>query len=150
MAAAASTIKVRAATSRDAASIGNLLSQLGYDVSAAEVARRVAVLEREDKHLLLVAADDGDKPLAVLHAFRRDALEKSPQVTVQSLVVDASARRLGTARLLMQATEDWAAAQGIVEVGLSTRIDRTESHAFYESIGYRRAATAHLYVKTCA
>ena len=106
MAAAASTIKVRAATSRDAASIGNLLSQLGYDVNSAEVARRVAVLEREDKHLLLVAADDGDKALAVLHAFRRDALEKSPQVTVQSLVVDASARCLGTARLLMQATED--------------------------------------------
>jgi GNAT superfamily N-acetyltransferase len=147
-AAAASAVRVRAATLQDVASIRNLLQQLGYDVSEVEVARRVGLLERERNHLLLVAADDSDKPLAVLHAFRRDALEKSPQVTVQSLVVDASARRLGTAKLLMKAVEDWAITQGVPEVGLSTRIDRAEAHAFYEAIGYARVSAAHLYAKT--
>ena len=145
-AVAVSTVKVRAATLRDVTSIRGLLRQLGYDVTEVEVARRVALLEREHNHLLLVAADDNDRPLAVLHAFRRDALEKPQQVTVQSLVVDASARRLGLAKLLMKAVEDWAASQGVSEVGLSTRIDRAEAHAFYEGIGYGRASTAHLYV----
>jgi GNAT superfamily N-acetyltransferase len=148
MAAARCNVTIRAATVRDVPTVVSLLGQLGYDVSEAEVARRVEVLEREPHHLLLVAVDHGDKPLAVLHAFRRDALEKSPQVTVQSLVVDAAARRLGTAKLLMKAAEDWAAMQGVPEVGLSTRIDRADAHAFYEGIGYGRVATAHLYAKS--
>src|ERR1700704_6496415 len=69
-AAAASTVRIRAATLQDVASIRNLLQQLGYDVSEVEVARRVGLLERERNHLLLVAADDSDKPLAVVPARR--------------------------------------------------------------------------------
>ncbi len=139
--------RVRTATLRDVPAIRGLLGQLGYDVGEEALAERVSRLMGNDGHLLLVATGDRDKPVGLLHAFRRDAIEKPPQVTVQSLVVDASARRLGLARALMEAAEDWAATMGVAELGLSTRIDRAQAHAFYESIGYARVSTAHQYAK---
>jgi ribosomal protein S18 acetylase RimI-like enzyme len=69
-------------------------------------------------------------------------------VVVQSLVVDNSARISGAGKLLMINVEDWARRKGIKRFVLHTRVDRDDARAFYERIGYRKAATAHLMTKS--
>ena len=47
----------------------------------------------------------------------------------------------------MDAAEGWAKMRGLDRVVLHTRIDRGDARAFYERIGYTKAATAHLMSK---
>jgi ribosomal protein S18 acetylase RimI-like enzyme len=49
---------------------------------------------------------------------------------------------------LMVAAQAWAQEQGLEHVVLHTRIDRDDARAFYEHLGYERAATAHLMNKS--
>jgi GNAT superfamily N-acetyltransferase len=94
-------------TARDLMMTHQLLRQLGYDVDLEEVQRRFATVTEAPDHTLLVAQKD-DKVVAFLHAFFRPALEKPPEVVVQSLVVDDSCRKTGIGKMLMTAAQRWA------------------------------------------
>lgn len=109
-----------------------LLVQLGYEVEPEEVKRR----------FLAVAESDG-RVVGFLHMFARPALEKPPEVIVQSLVVDSADRMGGAGRRLMDAAEQWALEEGFRSVSLSSQTDRDDAHAFYARLGYRRVATSH-------
>lgn len=124
-----------------------LLYQLGYDISPSELAARIDRVLGDRTHYAALA-DDGGKVLGLVHAYERPALEKPHDAIVQSLVIDFSARKLGIGKLLMTAAEAWARARGLTHIALHTRIDRADARAFYEQIGYRRAATAHLMSKS--
>ena len=50
----------------------------------------------------------------------------------------------------MAAVEQWAVDRGTPVIVLYTRIDRDDAVAFYERIGYERAATSHLMRKAVA
>jgi GNAT superfamily N-acetyltransferase len=127
-----------------------LLHQLGYDdISPSELAARIDRVLATRTHYTAVA-DNGGTVLGLIHAYERPALEKPHEAIVQSLVVDASARKSGTGKLLMTAAEAWARAGGLKHIALHTRIDRADARAFYEQLGYHRAATAHLMRKSLA
>ena len=44
----------------------------------------------------------------------------------------------------MAAAEGWAREQGFETVAVATQIARDDANAFYERLGYERAATSHL------
>lgn len=58
---------------------------------------------------------------------------------------EGKARRRGVGRLLVSEVEGWAEAQGLAVVGVRSNIVRAESHPFYESLGYARGKTQHVY-----
>lgn len=122
-----------------------LLSQLGYHVSTSELAGRIAQVSAEGHYAAVV--DDGQKICGLMHVYERSSLEKPRVAVVQSLVVEERARRTGAGRLLMGAAEVWARERGLNHVVLHTRVDRDDARAFYQRIGYTRAATAHLMSK---
>jgi hypothetical protein len=76
----------------------DLLHQLGYDISSAELADWIDRVLATRTHYAAVA-DDGRKVVGLIHAYERPTLEKPHEVIVQSLVVDVSAPKLGTGRL---------------------------------------------------
>jgi len=123
-----------------------LLRQLGYHVSTNELAGRIARVSTAEGHYAAVVAD-GQKICGLMHVYERSALETPRAAVVQSLVVEERARKMGAGRLLMDAAEGWAKMRGLDRVVLHTRIDRGDARAFYERIGYAKAATAHLMSK---
>jgi len=139
-------VKVRLLHPDDLPIAAELLSQLGYVVSTDELAGRIDRVLASGTHFAGVAEDAG-RIVGLVHAYERPALEKPYEAVVQALVVDARARNAGTGRLLMAAAEAWARAKGLANVVLHTRIDRDDARAFYERIGYSRAATSHLMSK---
>lgn len=50
-------------------------------------------------------------------------------------------------RVLVDAAEQWASQRGLHLVVVRSNVMRSESHPFYEKIGYQRTATSHLYRK---
>jgi len=41
----------------------------------------------------------------------------------------------------------WALAQGFETIGVRSNVAREGSHPFYESLGYERAKTQHVYLR---
>ncbi len=78
---------------------------------------------------------------------RRESLETRARAEILGLVVDLACRRSGAGRALMSAAERWASARGFDEVILRSNILRPDSHPFYQSIGYTRTKTQHVYLK---
>src|SRR4051794_37487158 len=122
---------VRPLVEADIAAATTLLGQLGYPMSEAEVARRLAMVRAAPGHHVWVA-DDGGQVVGLLHAFFRPALEKPPEVVVEALVIEASRRSQGIGERLMQTAEQWARDSGSATVSLYSGVQRTDTHRFYE------------------
>jgi GNAT superfamily N-acetyltransferase len=134
---------VRPIEEADIATATGLLAQLGYPMSAAEVTRRLAIVRSAYGHRVWVA-DNGGQVAGLLHAFFRPALEKPPEVVVEALVVDASRRSQGIGERLMHVVEQWARESGSATVSLYSGVQRTDTHRFYERLGYAKSGTSHL------
>jgi GNAT superfamily N-acetyltransferase len=140
-------MQVRSLSPSDVEIATELLRQLGYELSPIEAARRIAHVLADKDHYAAVADDNG-QVLGLIHAFERAALEKPREAVVQSLVVHNCARKKGIGKVLMAAAHAWARERGLEHVVLHTRIQREDARAFYEHLGYERAATAHLMKKS--
>ena len=66
------------------------------------------------------------------------------------LVVDSTARRRGVGRELVDVAENWALAHGLSSLTVRSNSARALSHPFYESLGYSRSKTQHVYTKVVA
>ena len=137
---------IRLLQSSDQRAASNLLGQLGYDISPAELASRINRVLANPAHFAVVA-EEGGKIHGLVHAYERPALEKAYEVVLQSLVVDRGARKRGIGTALMTAAEAWAKSRGITQIALHTRIDRDDTRSFYQHIGYNLTATSHLMTK---
>lgn len=142
-------MQIRPLRPADVEGAKELLHQLGYDMPADALARRIDRVLASGAHYAAVA-EEGTKIVGLVHAYERPALEKPCEVVVQSLVVDTRLRKAGIGKILMAAAEAWARANGLTHVVLHTREDRADARAFYEHLGYRQVATSHLMRKTLA
>ena len=129
-------LAVRPAMPDDAARMAELLTELGYPVTADEVAGRLAYWLHDEASQLLVAEVDGLVVGSIsLHAI--PYLGRTGRwLRIESLVVDASVRRAGTGRALMAAAERQARAWGCLQIEVTSRRSREDAHAFYGQLGF--------------
>ena len=118
-----------------------LLSQLGYDMTTAELERRFDEVSSAPEHSLVLAEAAG-RMVGLMHVFARPALENPREAVVQAIVVDEAYRRCGIGRYLMTAAEKWGTERGCRSVVLSSNTVRAPAHAFYVALGYRISATS--------
>jgi GNAT superfamily N-acetyltransferase len=140
-------ISIRRMTAADVPVSQMLLSQLGYEMDVQEVRRRYDMVAESRDHALIVAEQAG-RVIALCHTYARPALDKPPEAVVQALVVDQASRDSGVGEIMMIAAEKWAADRGFTCVVLASHVSRSDAHAFYESISYRREGTSYLFRKT--
>lgn len=130
----------------DAEDIAQLTGQLGYDVSARDVARRLSrILSRSDQRFL-VAELDG-RPVGWLHAAIAEHVDAEAFVMISGLVVDQRHRRKGIGRMLMERAEKWARKRGFSIVRLSSTSARIDAHRFYDQLGYTNIKTQYAFAK---
>ena len=133
--------RLREIAAADIPEIVPLLAQLGYQMSFAEAVLRVAEVQRNPDHHLIIAELAG-RIVGVIHVFDRPAIENPREAVVQAIVVDEAHRGFGIGRMLMAAAEEWGRERDCRSVVLSSNVARTPAHAFYRALGYRVAATA--------
>lgn len=142
----ASSLAVRRAEPDDAPWIADLSAVLGYPVEPRTMSERLGHLLARDDNAVYVAHRD-DRVVGWIHGAEHELLETGRLCEILGLVVDASARRSGAGRALVAAIERWAAARGVRQVSVRSNVVRTESHPFYERLGYARVKTQHAYRK---
>lgn len=146
----AHSVETRVAVPADAAALAALSSQLGYPASSEMLATRLTrALGRPDQAVLVACVGD-QEVVGWVHGAEQEFLEAEPRCEVLGLVVDRPHRRQGAGRLLTAAIEQWAAARGLTEISVRSNILRTESHAFYQQLGYGLVKTQQIYRKRLA
>lgn len=138
---------VRRAAAADADRIAELSGVLGYPVETSTLAARLGrVLTRRDE-IVLVAAPPRGAVAGWVHAVEQELLESGRRCEILGLVVAADQRGRGVGRTLVAGVEAWATARELEIVAVRSNVSRTESHPFYEHLGYVRAKTQHAYRK---
>ncbi len=124
---------IRNATLVDAAPIAQLLGELGYPTTADAVRTRLGKLT------VRVFVDDA-APLGVIATQLIDPLhDDRPVAMITALVVSRGARRRGIGKVLVDDAVAFAQRHGCGAVFVTSRLDRADAHAFYESIGLPRS-----------
>jgi GNAT superfamily N-acetyltransferase len=141
-----SALEIRSAQLDDAPEMARLSAQLGYPMSAEEMAQLVGKLLAGSQHFIAVAPGERESLLGWIHAEHRFSLE-GECTEIMGLVVDTKARRGGTGRALVDAAERWAAERGLREVAVRSNVVRELSHPFYVALGFTRKKTQHVYRK---
>jgi len=143
------SIQLRPAELADAAEIARLSGELGYPVSAQVMAGRLTVILPHPMHHISVIAEAGVL-LGWIAMERRMTLESGERVEIVGLVVAGATRRGGVGRALVEDAERWARTQGFDVIQVRSNVTRTESHPFYERLGYVRRKSQHVYTKPLA
>jgi predicted N-acetyltransferase YhbS len=130
---------IRRAAAGDSRALEPLIGQLGYAVTEAEVAARLAAMEREDR-LVLVAQLGGAVVGCLSTSVMRVLHRPAPVGRISMLVVDAAVRGRGIGAELVRAAERALTAGGCGLVEVTSNLSRTEAHRFYEQLGYERTS----------
>jgi predicted N-acetyltransferase YhbS len=130
---------IRSATVDDCAALERLIGQLGYAVSAPEVAERLAEMQG-DGRLVLVAELDGAVIGCLSTSIMRVLHRPRPVGRISMMVVDEAVRGRGIGAALVRAAEQALTKAGCGIVEVTSNVRRAEAHRFYEQLGYERTS----------
>ncbi|MET0331749.1 MAG: GNAT family N-acetyltransferase [Dyella sp.] len=139
----------RPASTQDAAAIAHLIHQLGYAVTAAEVAQTLAqhALSQGDCVLLAVTATGQSVGCIGLHAM--PLLHTAGRLgRITALVVDEGWRGQGIGSALLMTAQGWFEAAGCQRVEVTSADHREDAHRLYRRHGYARQG--HRLLRDCA
>ena len=139
-------VRIRSPRATDAEQLAALNRELGYATESREIVSRIKRVSKLPGHFTAVA-EIGSGVIGWVQAEHRFSMETGEKAELVGLVVSAGARRGGAGRLLVQAAEEWAADRGLSSIVVRSNVVRTESHSFYERIGYTQSKTQHVYAK---
>jgi len=133
---AGKSITIRVGALADAAPIAELLTELGYPASAADVRQRLAYWLPEPASRVLVAERDGVVVGSIaLHVI--PYLERTGRwLRIESLVVSKPDRQAGIGRALLGAAERLARRWGCLQIEVTSLRSRADAHAFYRRLGF--------------
>ncbi|MCF2859485.1 GNAT family N-acetyltransferase [Pseudoalteromonas sp. SMS1] len=140
-------LTVRPAQMKDVAALTELTSQLGYHSTQSELTQRLAMITASNKHMALVAHAEDVWLLGWVVIEHRVTLESGERAEITGLVVSDKARGQGVGKRLVQNAIEWAKAQSLNKVMVSSNITRDGSHHFYRQIGFIERKTSKQYIK---
>jgi ribosomal protein S18 acetylase RimI-like enzyme len=124
---------VRDAKAGDAGAIAALIVALGYDVTAADVRRRL-------KHVRALVAEKGAVVGVLTTAVTAVLHRPRPVGRISMMVVAEAARGAGIGAALVAEAEKRLKAAGCGLVEVTSNKKRLRAHAFYERLGYERTS----------
>lgn len=109
--------------------------EMGYDYPVEKTKEKLAgfILSNQDK--IYVAVWD-DEIVGYVHANDYDTTYMSHMKNIMGIAVDASHKRQGIGRKLLEKVEEWAKETGAEGVRLVSGSTRVDAHTFYRSCGY--------------
>lgn len=141
-----SELIVREARITDATAVAELSGMLGYPADGAAMEKRLKRAEESDDRVVFVAEHEGTV-IGWIEGAEQELLVAGRVAEICGLVVAQGRRTSGIGRRLVEVLEEWARRRGLDHVSVRSNAARTESHPFYEKVGYARVKTQHVYRK---
>jgi GNAT superfamily N-acetyltransferase len=135
---------IRVAAHEDTRAIANLLPHLGYQATVEQVRSRLVALLADPQCAVFVAEVNGQViGLCLVSTVKH--LASAGYAEVLELVVHAEFQRRGVGRSLLVRAQAWASSQGHTRMRLRSGVHRTESHRFYERLGYSKSRASYAF-----
>jgi len=130
-------ITIRPAAPSDAPALCELLAQLGYPASLAEIPARLDAVAKFPRAAAFVATNGYGEVvgLATTHIFP-SIHNNEPVAWMTTLVVLEDARGAGIGSTLVKHVEEWATRNGAKRLSVTSGKQRTTTHEFYEKRDY--------------
>ena len=129
---------IRAAEMTDAAALAQLICELGYETSTAEMQQRLQSILSDARFRTFIAEVD-DQICGMIGTLICPSYEHNdPGGRILALAILSAMRRRGLGRALIATAEKDFAQRGIKRIALNTQLAREDAHKFYESLGYER------------
>ncbi|WP_103067991.1 GNAT family N-acetyltransferase [Aquimarina sediminis] len=128
-------ISIENAKVEDAESITELSGQLGYTASVTITQNRLIEILNNKDHCVFMAVNNKNI-VGWIHGFYTLRVESDAFVEIGGLVVNENYRNKGIGKLLVEHIIDWSKQKKQSKVRVRCNTIRTESHKFYESIGF--------------
>ena len=136
---------IRSMSMADAPAVAALTQQLGYEVSATEVAERFGMVQADQSSVAFVAEVDGEL-VGWVQALNRVLLQWKRVLEIGGLVVDRERRGEGIGAQLVEAVAEWARRDGHTTLYVQSNVVRDGAHDFYPALGFSQWKTSHTYV----
>lgn len=140
-------MRVRVMIEQDAGAVAALSGQLGYPAAAERIAARFRDVAGDLDAGVFVAVSPDGALAGWIQVYGRRSLESDPHAEIAGLVVDASRRRQGIGRRLVDAAEDWARRHGYSNLKVRSNVARDVAHDFYSGLGFTRIKSQHVYTR---
>lgn len=152
MSAQATDIVIREMEAADAEAVSALVTQLGYERSAAEIRTWIEDLREDVRHAAreqaaFVAVLEGEVAGWVEVAIEQ-RLQSEPFAFIGGLVVKDGLRNCGIGRRLCVRAEAWGWERGVKKIRVTSRSTRTDAHRFYLRDGYCEVKTSLVFEKS--
>lgn len=135
---------IRQALMSDTEVIHKLSHQLGYSPSFEDVQSHLAqMLIHPDYEVLVIERDK--QVLGWMSLYKRLFIEDVEFLQVAAIVTDEQYRGQGLGRALMAFAETRAREMKMPFVGLSSSKHRSDTHRFYEGIGYSKLKESYFF-----
>lgn len=128
-------IQLNTVTESQSLEIQNLSHQLGYANDPQLLLTRLKQILNLKDHAVFVAQLDG-KIVGWLHCLVCLRVESPLFVEVAGLVVDEHVRGQQIGKKLIEASKHWSRHQDISIMRIRCNVIRTESHQFYQALGF--------------
>ena len=133
----ADAITIRAAATSDAPILCELLTQLGYPASEAEIPTRLSAVASFPRAAAFVATNGYGEVVGLVttHIFP-SIHDNGPVAWLTTLVVLEDARGAGIGSKLVKHVEQWATQNGARRLSVTSGMHRKATHEFYEKRDY--------------
>lgn len=141
---------IRQAAAEEAETVAELACELWPEHSSEEMKKEYTQLLSSDEAAVFLYRKDGEPTGFAQCQLRHDYVEgteTSPVGYLEGIWVKETERRLGIARELAAACEQWAKDRGCTEFASDCELTNTESQAFHQAIGFEEANRIVAYVR---
>ncbi|WP_025144174.1 GNAT family N-acetyltransferase [Pedobacter jeongneungensis] len=129
-------VEIRAITEKDAEIVAELSTQLGYQSNVDQTQIRIRQINNSNENCAYVAVFE-NKVVGWIHGFYTLRIESDPFIEIGGLVVDSAYRNLKIGKQLIDRVKLWAKDYQVKKLKVRCNIKRTESHQFYERVGFK-------------
>ena len=137
-------VVIREMTIHDAKDVTSLSSQLGYPLSLAQIEKNIFAVISNSDHCAFVAMINNQVVgwIGVSHSIQ---IEVEEYTEIHGLVIDKNYRKAGIGKKLIEKAKEWAKEKGDSKLNLHCNIIRTETHKFYEHLGFKEIKQQKVY-----
>lgn len=139
------SIKIRAATVADAASLVDLLAQLGYEADPVALPERLDAIRQRGGEVLIAELDGS--VLGCVNMLVDVRLAEGRTGEIVSLAVTESHRGAGIGKQLTLSAIAWLQTRQCTTVRVRANAVRTDAHQFYAKLGFKEIKTQKIFIK---
>lgn len=134
------SIQIGPADRSEIGSLARLLGELGYQAQEKRLAEALDQAA-ENPSFEVIAARRAGVVVGLMSLIRFDYFPTGERICrITALVVDRACRSAGIGTRLIDHARDRAKATGCVGLEITTSLHRTETHSYYERLGFSKTS----------